>query len=835
VSYRLALDAIKPTQARYRGHHANSKAAGYEADGQQYRMWHTRPAMDAFTDLAFNKPHHYNELAIWNPWVFDSGWYWQVYNRAAPTNADLVGIFAGRASRALNPADSGVHLFTDSERQRASLVIACKPDVKRAQVSRFQWGLFCGSKADLAPPDQVQPIARQMNLHAGINLNKVHRLIFDFPDPPQGYGSPYMDRMVVEKMIEKLRADKKGICSDGYHAYLYHADPYLRDLIELWADNSGEKLKPVLAGIKETARDLLNALVNEDGVYTFPWHYWQGGDVMVNKLMWIDQVLASPVATAQDKAAAKAAAVLFGAVLWDNDFVPLDNSPGINLGNPNMPVKQSAIRDQFALLLCAHPMMRAKTEGVVARTAGILARDINPYGAHIGSVHYVSAGMVPTLAVMQQLKAAGIKDFFKDEAKVEKFAEFYLSCATPPEPRFGNLRKLVSIGDGSTESSELYGQMATAFADIRPELRGRLMQMWRDQGRCHSRTLLKIDESLPGAPARLNSANYPGYFSMLRSGWGSTNETAVWFVNGNHYSDHCHEDQGEVVIYALGAPLSLDWGSMYYPGVQSAFLHSIALPETVVPAWDQDNPSLGYTGKWGTYAGTLPSLEEFHASGDGGWARASFKSHDGKFTWTRSVSLAKLRSDLPVIAIQDTYAGADADKDKVFTLNLVAEGAVSTPAGMVIPPQRMWGGDKIHGESRELPSAGQVFRLPPGASQVRFIGQAWKAHATQGADWDVYVVSAEGQEANIGNWGHTWHPNNETGEFLAANGRSFAEQQDILRIRGKSFKVVIVPFFKGHRPTDLVVKQAGEFLTVSSLREAVSFSADGRFSTEGGG
>ena len=158
---------------------------------------------------------------------------------------------------------------------------------------------------------------------------------------------------------------------------------------------------------------------------------------MVNKLMWIDQVLASPVATAQDKAAAKAAAVLFGAVLWDNDFVPLDNSPGINLGNPNMPVKQSAIRDQFALLLCAHPMMRAKTEGVVARTAGILARDINPYGAHIGSVHYVSAGMVPTLAVMQQLKAAGIKDFFKDEAKVEKFAEFYLSSAFRKPPQAG--------------------------------------------------------------------------------------------------------------------------------------------------------------------------------------------------------------------------------------------------------------------------------------------------------------------------------------------------------------------------------------------------------------
>jgi hypothetical protein len=291
-----------------------------------------------------------------------------------------------------------------------------------------------------------------------------------------------------------------------------------------------------------------------------------------------------------------------------------------------------------------------------------------------------------------------------------------------------------------------------------------------------------------------------------------------------------------VVIYALGAPLSLDWGSMYSPQVKSAFLHSIALPETAIgPAWDQDNPSLDYTGKWGTLAGTISSLEEFHASGDDGWVRASFKSRDGEFTWTRSVSLAKLRADLPVIAIQDTYVGGGANEQKIFTLNLMAEGVVGTPAGEIRPPQRMWCGDKQRGEKRELPSASEVFRLPPGAGQLRFIGQTWKAHTTQGTDWDVYVVSAEGQQANIGNWGHTWHPSTETGQFLAANGRPFEEQQDILRVRGKSFKVVIVPFFKGHRPKDLVVKQDGEFLRVSSLADAVSFSADGRFLTERGG
>ena len=44
-------------------------------------------------------------------------------------------------------------------------------------------------------------------------------------------------------------------------------------------------------------------------------------------------------------------------------------------------------------------------------------------------------------------------------------------------------------------------------------------------------------------------------------------ETAVYFVNGETLSDHRHNDNGEVVIYALGAPLSVDWGPIYYPRV----------------------------------------------------------------------------------------------------------------------------------------------------------------------------------------------------------------------------------------------------------------------------
>ena len=34
--------------------------------------------------------------------------------------------------------------------------------------NRYSWGLFSGTKDDLREPTAVQPVAQQMNLHAGV-------------------------------------------------------------------------------------------------------------------------------------------------------------------------------------------------------------------------------------------------------------------------------------------------------------------------------------------------------------------------------------------------------------------------------------------------------------------------------------------------------------------------------------------------------------------------------------------------------------------------------------------------------------------------------------------
>jgi len=188
----------------------------------------------------------------------------------------------------------------------------------------------------------------------------------------------------------------------------------------------------------------------------------------------------------------------------------------------------------------------------------------------------------------------------------------------------------------------------------------------------------------------------------------------------------------------------------------------------------------------------------------------------GKYVWTREVRLSRLADDLPVIAIRDSYSGEEAAGAKSFSLNLMSQGAVDTPAGPQDPVQRIWGYEGHHGDKRELPSSGKVFALERGVNRLRFTGQEWPAHATRGIDWDLDVIAPEEQQAHIGNWADAWCNSRGMSAFAATNGRPFEERQDILRIRAQSgFTVFIVPYGRGRRPEDLAV-------TVEAGRAAVT-------------
>jgi len=299
-------------------------------------------------------------------------------------------------------------------------------------------------------------------------------------------------------------------------------------------------------------------------------------------------------------------------------------------------------------------------------------------------------------------------------------------------------------------------------------------------------TILKIDETVPQAPMNLKSGNYPGWHSVLRNGFDTPNETALWFVNGSFYSDHRHEDAGTVAMYALKAPLSIDWGSLYEPHTPAPYMHSIVMPETAIgQSWDSSSvPFEGPSSPW--QSPTQQAFETFDASA---LSTASFQSGNGT-VWTRTVRSLFANSDYPVIIIADQFTGPDAPASKIFTLNMMAQGPVSSSAGTITPPLATYPAS---------PSASPIVSLPPGLNQFQFTGQ-WLI------DWNLYDITSQPQQVLIGNWAHNWHPSVEQRQFAIANGRTFEERQHIFRLKGTGpFNVMLLPYRKGQAPSGLTV------------------------------
>jgi len=436
---------------------------------------------------------------------------------------------------------------------------------------------------------------------------------------------------------------------------------------------------------------------------------------------------------------------------------------------------------------------------------------IDDTGAHFGAPHYIGASMGPTLPVALQLKASGVTNPFVTEPKLTKFAQFYMNLLTPPEPRFGGLRKMVSLGDSATEGSELYGELATGFNTVNPSLSSQLMQAWveggRTQGNFYGSTVPIINAQLPASPLNLRSVAYPGYAAILRHASGTPNETAAWLIDGEFYSDHRHFDRGSLHMYALGAPLSLDWGSQYYPQITGSYYHNNVVAEKDIgSAWSADNiPINAAMGAWSN--GSQTAFERFDLSSR---ATGTYTSGDGSIIWTRTLRTIAPNASYPVIAISDTFGGSGAGLGKVFNMNFMAQGAVQSTAGTINPVQRTY---VAFGSPQELPSTSTPLSLAAGQNHFTFVGQ-WLI------DWDLYQVSNEAQQVLIGNFGHNWHPTTETNQFQAANGRPFEERQDIFRLKGNgSFNILVLPYRKGTQRSGVTVNTSGGVTTISASGE----------------
>jgi hypothetical protein len=176
---------------------------------------------------------------------------------------------------------------------------------------------------------------------------------------------------------------------------------------------------------------MLNAFVNFGGIYHSDYHYWHGGTEMARRSILISELLRSNELPEDLRKKVKASAALFASVLMDDDFVPLSNAAGVNLGTPNMPVQQSQYRKVH------HPdgpsptmqdsRMRSRRRFLRALARRLIIRCIM-------LPHYIAADfplLVPPGAPCLDLTMCSV------EPRLSKFARFYMNLLTPPEVRFG--------------------------------------------------------------------------------------------------------------------------------------------------------------------------------------------------------------------------------------------------------------------------------------------------------------------------------------------------------------------------------------------------------------
>ena len=833
-----------PNQARYRGHGSSDLNCGYSRQGSAKTPY--VPYTDAFYDFSYASPKDSSYVCnggsikfapIWymasSGW--NTGWYWEFYDSAGVGSSPLIGYYIGRTSRNVTPIFSGPGIYTSpahfaSNKAPAAGItmhVALRgADGRSTQRTRREWALYVSTKDDLRFPTQVQPIGIERNVLAGVNLTRLATYVFEYPDPHDGWPAPYQDRAAYDRFVQRFRTDRT------FRDYAFNAAPGLRDLISMWEGNTSADTELVVSNLEQFAYHWLNILVNQNGNFDSWWQYYQPGLVWEQLLTRTLAVLNSNVATPSQKLRAKAVAAFAASVFWDNDYVPWDMDTGEGTGNINQGDQYTMYRAQNALMLFTHPLMAQKLALARHYTESIYTSYLDSVsGAPRGSTHYHGAAMDPAIAGFLALKNEGVD--MKLYPHWEGYGRWLMSALTPPEPRFGNARKMVSVGDGNTEATSMHGMLATLLRSADPALSAQLQWSWISENKPYDEfsvpSMLVIDPDAPAQSPNLQSGDYSGYWSVLRHGFGTPNETAAWFVTGNFYSDHRHNDDGQVTLYAHSAPLAIDWNAnLYYPHVGGGLQHNRVVRESEIgKPWNADNLPLDVGGKWGTAQETHFAGFE-HASD----SETSFLASDGT-VWTRGVTIVAPDLRYPVIYVHDHFSGPGSSASKVLTWNLMAHGPVTTPAGQYTPIERL--NTSGTNEPNALPSNGPEHALGAGLQHFLFTGRLWPAHETKGIDWDLYLVPDGVERFYIGSWGHDRHSGRETGEYQRANGTPFRESQYILRVLGTgSFSTIILPYRKTEAPTRTVtqercgvrISQGGETLCVGE--RSYQFSDDMR-------
>ena len=165
----------------------------------------------------------------------------------------------------------------------------------------------------------------------------------------------------------------------------------------------------------------------------------------------------------------------------------------------------------------------------------------------------------------------------------KKNAIWHRHLLTPFDRRLG-LRHEAPIGDTHRWTSggvNKFGVLAKYYAETDPAFAAELMgirQLLRDQGQRGGffEEVVEVPHQIAPLPVEKmdwGSHAFAGFGSVMRSRFGTSNETFVSFKAGAAHG-HYHNDDLSYHFYGAGTPLSLDYNCSYHPRGDHAALHN---------------------------------------------------------------------------------------------------------------------------------------------------------------------------------------------------------------------------------------------------------------------
>ncbi len=301
-----------------------------------------------------------------------------------------------------------------------------------------------------------------------------------------------------------------------------------------------------------------------------------------------DLVASSESMTAEERDYCLRAFAFLNYCLYDENRWPA-RYQGFHRGNVNFNSDDYSCRAVLTCLLAGHPKQKEWMAYVDRELAFEFDSSVYPGGAWCEAPNYQGYTMHYLMVAMRAMQLNGFTDWTHDP-RFKAAMDYFFRIQTPFDVRAG-YHMLPTVGDTTSyyHSQSLQNVFAWAATLTRddPDFAGRMMHAWErggsivfgahgvgaGQGWTQPLTLVEPDVPAvaPGKP--LESERLPGYGALFRNHYGTGRESYFLFKMGQA-DQHYDSDEGSFHWYALGAPLSLDFGSMYNPSIEQPWLHS---------------------------------------------------------------------------------------------------------------------------------------------------------------------------------------------------------------------------------------------------------------------